>query len=45
MRGTSIMRDKLEDIAVAIIGTVIVLGMCLLYWLCRLCGIDLSDDF
>jgi len=23
----------------------IVLGMCLLYWLCRICGVRLEDDF
>lgn len=45
MRGTSIMRDKLEDIAVVICAIPLVLGMCALYWLCRLCGIDLNDDF
>lgn len=45
MRGISIMRDKLEDIAVVICAIPLVLGMCVLYWAARLCGIDLSDDF
>ena len=45
MRGTSIMRDKLDDIAVAIVGSVIVTLFCVLYWLCRICGVRLEDDF
>ena len=40
MRGTSIMRDKLEDIAVVIFGSVIVILLCVV---CRLCGWEVDD--
>jgi hypothetical protein len=39
------MRDKLEDIAVVIFGSVIVILFCAVYWICRICGVRLEDDF
>ena len=39
------MKSIFEDIAVVIVGSVIVVGMTLLYWVCRLCGVRLEDDF
>lgn len=34
MRGTSIMREKLEEIAVSVVGGVIVILLTILFWLC-----------
>ena len=39
------MRQVFEDIGVMIVGAVIVGGMMLLYWGCRLFGIHLEEDF
>lgn len=33
------MKDFFEDIAVAIIGSVIVLLFCAFAWVCRICGV------
>ena len=39
------MKDKLEEIGFWIVGTPIILLFSLLYFVCRLCGIHLEDDF
>lgn len=39
------MKAVLEEICFCICGAIIALGMCLLYWACRLFGIRLEDDF
>ncbi len=39
------LRDILEDVAIYIGGTIIVLLMCVLYVFCRLLGIRLEDEF
>lgn len=39
------MRDKLEDIAAVICAILLVLGMRAVYWICRICGVTLEDDF
>ena len=37
------MREKIEDIAVVLVGIPIVLGMTALYWVCRLCGVEVDE--
>lgn len=39
------MRDKLETAAIYVVGTGVVLLFSLLYWVCRLFGIHLEEDF
>ena len=39
------MRDFFEEAFFWIVGTPIVLLFTLLYFICRLCGIHLEDDF
>ena len=39
------MRDRIQDILFYLLAIPMVLGMCLLYWICRLFGIHLEDDF
>ena len=39
------MRDFLENVEVVIVGSLIVVGMTVLYWVARLFGIHLEDDF
>lgn len=39
------LRSLLEDVLLWLCIIPLVLGMCALYWLCRICGIDLSDNF
>ena len=39
------MKDFMEDALFTICAIPLVLWMCLLYWLCRLCGVRLEDDF
>lgn len=39
------MRELLENIAVVVCGVPIVLGVCALYWIARLFGVDLGEDF
>lgn len=39
------MKDFLEDCLFYLLAIPLVFGMCLLYWLCRLCGVRLEDDF
>ena len=39
------IREFAEDAAFCVCGCLLVLGLCALYWLCRLFGIDLGDDF
>lgn len=41
----SCLRSWLEEALFWLCAIPLVLGMCLLYWLCRLFGIDLNDDF
>lgn len=38
------MKDFFEDIAVAIIGSAIVILFCAFAWLCRLLGVRLEDE-
>ncbi len=37
------MKDFFEDIAVAIIGSVIVLLFCAFAWVCRLLGVEVDE--
>lgn len=37
------MRDFLEEVGVMIVGSVIVLGMTILYWICRLLGVEVDE--
>ena len=39
------LRSRLEDRWLTICAIPLVLLMCVLYWLCRLCGVRLEDDF
>ena len=39
------MRDKLETVAFWLAGTPVVLLFTLLYWVCRLLGVRLEEDF
>ena len=39
------MKDILEDCLLYLLAIPLVLYVCLLYWLCRLCGVRLEDDF
>lgn len=39
------IREMIEDVRFFTAATLLVLGMCALYWLSRLAGIDLSEDF
>lgn len=39
------MRDRIQDILFCLLAIPLVLGMCVLFWLCRLCGVRLEDDF
>ena len=39
------MRERIQDILFYLLAIPLVLGMCLLYWVARLCGVRLEDDF
>ena len=39
------MRERIQDILFYLLAIPLVLGMCALYWLCRICGVRLEDDF
>lgn len=39
------IREMMEDALFFAAAILLVLGMCALYWTCRLAGIDLNDDF
>ena len=39
------MRDLIQDCLFYLLAIPLVLGMCALYWLCRICGVRLEDDF
>lgn len=39
------MIERIQDILFWLLAIPLVLGMCLLCWLCRICGVDLEDDF
>lgn len=39
------MRDLIQDCLFWLCAIPLVLGMCALYWLCRICGVRLEDDF
>ena len=39
------MRELIQDCLFYLLAIPLVLGMCLLYWLCRICGVRLEDDF
>ena len=39
------MREWMQECLFWLCAIPLVLGMCLLYWLCRLCGVRLEDDF
>ena len=39
------MMERIQDILFWLLAIPLVLGMCLLYWLCRICGVRLEDDF
>lgn len=39
------MKDFMEDCLFYLLVIPLVLGMCAVYWIARLCGYDLEDDF
>ena len=39
------MRERIQDILFYLLAIPLVLGMCALYWICRICGVRLEDDF
>ena len=39
------MREKIQDILFYLLAILLVLGMCAVYWICRICGVRLEDDF
>lgn len=39
------MMERIQDILFWLLAIPLVLGMRVLYWLCRLCGVRLEDDF
>ena len=39
------MREWIQDILFYLLAILLVLGMCAVYWICRLFGIHLEDDF
>ena len=39
------MKEWMQDCLFYLLAIPLVLGMCVLYWIARLCGIDLNDDF
>lgn len=39
------MREWMQDALFTICAIPLVLGMCALYWLCRICGVRLEDEF
>ncbi len=39
------LRSALEDLLIYIGGTVMVLGMCALYVVCRICGVRWGEEF
>lgn len=39
------MREWIQDALFYLCAIPLVLGMCAVYWMCRLCGIDLNDDY
>ena len=39
------MKDILDDIIGSVLGFIIVCWFCLVYWIARLFGVDLNEDF
>lgn len=39
------MRDFLENVATAVLGGLVVLFFCAVYWIARLFGVELEEDF
>lgn len=39
------IQEAIEEVLFFAAGILLVLGMCAIYWICRLFGIDLNDDF
>ena len=39
------MKERIQDILFYLLAIQLILGMCLLFWLCRFCGVRLEDDF
>lgn len=39
------MIEMIQDILFCLLAIPLALGMCALYWLCRICGVRLEDDF
>ena len=39
------MRELIQDCLFYLLAIPLILGMCLLYWLRRICGVRLEDDF
>ena len=39
------MKDILDDIIGSVLGFIIVCLFCLVYWIARLFGVDLNEDF
>lgn len=39
------MREFIQDFLFWLCAIPLVLGMSVLYWLCRICGVRLEDDF
>jgi len=39
------MREWIQDCLIYLLAIPLVIGMCVLYWLCRICGVRLEDDF
>ena len=38
------MRDFIDTVAVTVVGSLLVLGLCAVYWIARLFGVDLGED-
>ena len=45
MQEESEMKDILDDIIGSVLGFIIVCWFCLVYWIARLFGVDLNEDF
>jgi len=39
------MIERIQDILFCLLAIPLVLGLCALYWIARLCGVDLNDEF
>ena len=39
------MKDILEDLGFTVLGILTVIVFCIMYWIARLFGVDLNEDF